>query len=98
MTLRLRPFARTRRFAIAAAINKAIFEERRPTLAAMTGPGPSRRQIDRTKIAGSTLLRWGDRFAGAQVLVEKDLSRGEAHLLQRPVAPWMFEASIALES
>ena len=40
----------------------------------------------------------GDGFAGEHGLVEKDLSRGEAHICNNHTAvPWMFEAAIVLE-
>jgi hypothetical protein len=40
----------------------------------------------------------GDGFAGEHGLVEKDLSRGEAHICSNHTAvPWMFEAAIVLE-
>jgi hypothetical protein len=44
-----------------------------------------------------TLLRWG-LFASEHGLVEKDPSRGEAHISSNHTAvPWMFEAVIVLE-
>ena len=40
----------------------------------------------------------GDGFAGEHGLVEKDLSRGEAHIRSNHTAVrWMFEAAIVLK-
>ena len=51
--------------------------ERRPCVA-MTGPTRAGDKSTRPRY-GVTLLRWGTGFAGEHGLVEKDLSRGEAH-------------------
>jgi hypothetical protein len=40
----------------------------------------------------------GDGIAGEHGLVEKDLSRGKAHIRSNHTAvPWMFEAAIVVE-
>ncbi len=58
MTSRLRPLARTRRFAVAAAINKAICGTKADSCR-NDRPDPSRRQINRTKIPGSPYFDGG---------------------------------------
>ena len=69
MTSRLPPLVRTRQFAVAAPINKAILRnEGRPRAAT-----PSRRQINRTKMPESPPTSMGDGFAGEHGLVEKHL-------------------------
>src|SRR5213596_2105003 len=71
MTAKSWPIARTLRSAVAAAINEAWRNERRPSVA-MTGPTRAGDKST-TPRYGVTLLRWGTRFAGEHGLVEKDL-------------------------
>ena len=78
MISRLRPLARTRRFAVAAAINKATCE-RRPTLCRNDRPGPRRRQIDGTKIHGPPYFDGGQIRRRAWIGREGP-SRGEARI------------------
>ena len=51
------------------------------------------RRAEPTPRYGVTLLRWGTRFAGEHGLVEKDLSRGEAHNYSMEVRSDAFESA-----
>ena len=90
MTSRLPPLVRTRRFAVAAAINKAICGTKAdPATATRAGDkstGPRYR---------GRPTSMGDGFAGEHGLVEKHLSRGEAPI--RSNHSRMFEAAIVVE-
>src|SRR5260370_9925095 len=91
MTAKSWPVARTLRSAVAAAINEAWRNERRPSVA-MTGPTRAGDKST-TPRYGVTLLRWGTGFAGEHGLVEKDLSSGEAHNYSMEVRSDPFESA-----
>src|SRR5216684_818061 len=65
--------------------------ERRPCVA-MTGPTRAGDKPTRPRY-GVTLLRWGTGFAGEHGLVEKNLSRGEAHNYSMEVRSDPFESA-----
>src|ERR1700676_1453834 len=57
-------------------------------------PGPTRAgDKSTTPRYGVALLRWGTGFAGEHGLVEKDLSRGEAHNYSMEVRSDPFESA-----
>src|SRR6266403_3808645 len=91
MTAKSWPIARTLRSAVAAVINEAIGGTN--ALCRNDRPDPSWRQIDNTKIRGHPTSMGRTGFAGEHGLVEKDLSRGEAHNYSMEVRSDPFESA-----